>query len=125
MQWSRMVNNPPTESVSGADDWEWNQWQSEVRGRGTRPETAERPSAGYGSTTGTQHAREQVIALQRENRELKVEIGRTEDRLQDVVTRYERLLRERERTIQGRRTDTRSECLLARLRRTVSRLLPV
>lgn len=108
-----MVKNAPTASISGEQDWEWNQWQAAKRAR--RRETAsESSTTGRPSGNSPSH-RDMVAALQRENRELEAQIGRKEHRLQYVVTQYERLLEERNRKLRDRTTDADRDCLVDRL----------
>lgn len=97
-----MVSDRPTASVTGQEDWEWNE----------RCEGGSSSDATVGSTGGRRGsvgpldrpadslARE--AALRREIRELEAELERTECRLQCVVDRYERLLAEKNRRLQQR-----------------------
>ena len=83
-----MVTDRPTASLTGKEDWEWN----------------ERHAGGSSSDTSKHHRNDsngpdRKAALRREIRELEAELERTENRLQCVIDRYERLLTEKNRKL--------------------------
>lgn len=93
-----MVTDRPTASLTGQEDWEWNERREgggssdagkRRHGRARRADDRDRPPG----------LRDRDAALRREIRELEAELERTERRLQCVIERYERLLAEKNRRL--------------------------
>jgi hypothetical protein len=94
-----MAPDRPVGSVSGSHDWAWNRWQAERRSGGSSPEPgAARPRSDRRSARPAS-GRSRRRADRRDARELESELERTEWRLQAVITRYERLLTEKNRQL--------------------------
>ncbi len=115
----------PTGSVSGQQDWEWNQWQTERESRTQSAESPENRSHGAPASDRRRCPRERED-LRREIRELEDELERTERRCQQLIDQYERLLDERNRRLAGRTSaeadsDGLSAVLLNALRRIAGR----
>lgn len=120
-----MAHNRPVESVSGQRDWAWNRWragrQSSASGDDAAaalasPDRAARHSARYRRRGGADRS---------DVRALETELERTERRLQAVITRYERLLHEKNRQLnEGTDAEPGSRGLLAAASNVVRRLTP-
>ena len=92
-----MVTDRPTASLTGQEDWEWNERRERDAsdaakrrcGRTRRADDRDRPPG----------LRDRDAALRREIRKLEAELERTERRLQCVIERYEHLLAEKNRRL--------------------------
>lgn len=95
-----MVDSRPTASVTGRQDWEWNQSQANPQ-----PATpAHRsPSPERHPTERPDWSRQTSAAHPTEVRVLATELERTQQRLEVVVDRYEHLLEERNRRLEAER----------------------
>lgn len=118
-----MAKNAPTASISGEQDWEWNQWQAAERAR-RREGVSEPPTTDSRPSEASPSYREMVAALQRENRELEAQIGRKEHHLHHVITQYERILEERNRELRERTgSDAGGDCLAEQVSNLFRRLI--
>ena len=100
-----MVTDTPTGSITGQQDWEWNQRRSEPRSDVAGGPTGR---SGRRSSGGARTDRESIQALQRENQRLESEVTRLERKLACVVDQYERRLAEKNRKLADR-ADRRSD----------------
>ncbi len=113
-----MVTDTPTGSITGQQDWEWNQ-----RRTGTRSDGAGRATSSPVETErsgGTRPDRDTLEALHQENQRLESEVTRMERRLACVIDQYERRLTEKNRkqAPQGNpRSDGSEASLIANVRR--------
>lgn len=95
-----MVDSRPTASVTGRQDWEWNRSQTNPQPAtpARRSSTPERRP-----TERREWPRQTEAAHPTEVRVLATELERTQQRLDVVVDRYERLLEERNRHLEAER----------------------
>jgi hypothetical protein len=93
--------NRPTASLTGQDDWEWN----EQRKRDARGRTASETDDGARGADRSPREHDREAAPEREIRELEAELERAERRFECVVERYERLLEEKNRKLSELRGD--------------------
>lgn len=92
-----MALDRPVASVSGRRDWEWNRLQANRRSGDRRPDDTAARTRGDRPTD--RDSRERHGADRTDVPALERELEQTERRLQSVITRYERLLAERNRQL--------------------------
>lgn len=95
-----MVDSRPTASVTGRQDWEWNRSQANPQAATTAPRS---PTPERSPTERPEWSRRTEVAHPTEVRVLATELERTQQRLEVVVDRYERLLEERNRRLEAER----------------------
>lgn len=117
-----MANDRPIASISGKHDWAWNRWQADQHSR-TSPADAPRPR-GNRAAQRDRRPRSHREADRRDIHELEGELDRTERRLQSIITRYERLLSEKNRQLnEGTDAEPTTPGFLAGLSKAVNRLV--
>lgn len=95
-----MVDSRPTASVTGRQDWDWN--QSQPNAQPATP-THRSPTPERRPTERPEWSRQTETAHPTEVRVLATELERTQQRLDVVVDRYEHLLDERNRRLEAER----------------------
>lgn len=92
------MDSIPTASITGNEDWEWNRLQDERRAAAPSPPTQstdprhEAPSPRSRRATASE-------GTGTDRRRLVARLDRKDQRLQAVITRYERLLEKRDREL--------------------------
>lgn len=118
-----MANDRPVASVSGNQDWAWNRWQAERQTSGSTDDPPPSRPRG-GPPSGDPRCRAHGGSVRRDVRTLEDELDRTERRLQSVITRYERILTEKNRQLdEGPDGAPAPPGLLATLSNAVRRLV--
>ena len=95
-----MIDDRPVGSITGQQEWGWNEWQDEQQSRGApRASVGHRPHDHRGC-----RARCEKRERQRKIEALNDELDRKERRLQYVIDHYERLLTKRNRELNDQRS---------------------
>jgi hypothetical protein len=93
-----MATDRPVASISGQEEWDWNEWQARQESRSvSRGSLDQQPDRNR-----ERNRSEGSVHRQREIENLEAELERAEQRLQYVVDHYERLLAEKNRKLATR-----------------------
>lgn len=116
------MDSIPTASVTGKQDWEWNRLQDERRAAAQSP-----PTQSTETRHETLHLRQpRTTALDgrgTDRRRLVARHDRKDQRLQAIITRYERLLEKRDRELAEATTEPEWSSRGTRLVQFVRRLI--
>jgi hypothetical protein len=102
-----MVTDRPTASLTGQENWEWNERRQDRTDRDAAAGSGRSRRDAAGGRNRPVHGDDREAALEREIVELEAELDRTERRFQCVVEQYERLLAEKNRELSELRESTR------------------
>lgn len=92
------MDSIPTASVTGQQDWEWNRLQNDRRAR-ARPHDPEAPDSRHAASTTPPRRVSVPDGAGERGRRPVANLDREDRQLQAVITRYERILDERNREI--------------------------
>jgi len=117
-----MMDSGATGSLTGQQEWRWNQLQEAKQSQHSTPDTQ---SGGHRQQmtvqTESRHSpagQQDTQTLKREVKRLEAELEQTEKQLQAVIRQYERLLSEKNRQLAKQQgTEPRSGALPASIQR--------
>jgi hypothetical protein len=92
------MDSIPTASITGKEDWEWNRLQDERRAAAQSPPT-QSTEPRHEAPSRRPHRATAVEGTGTDRRRLVARLERKDQRLQAVITRYERLLENRDREL--------------------------
>lgn len=118
------MDSIPTASVTGQQDWEWNRMQDDRRA-GAQSQGTQSTDPHHAASTHRPRGATAPDVAGTDRRALVAALDRKDRRLQAVITRYERLLEERERELAEANADetrpSRTTNLVQAVRRLVAR----